>query len=77
MIVHTSTLNEQQAVTLMASRLRTKIGDYPRRNLNMPGVVFMENGMRLHEACQDLEKEGYRLTGLTLHFERDVKKEKK
>ena len=59
----------------VTARLRDSIGDWPRRTLNMPGAVFIENGTRLHEACQDLMKEGYRLTGLTLRFEHDVKKE--
>jgi len=76
MIIHTGTLNEQRAVILLTNRLRSKIGNFPKRNLNIPGSVFMENGMRLHEACQDLAKEGYRLTGLTLRFEHDVVKEK-
>ena len=75
MIIHTSALDEQCAVTIMANYLRDSIGDWPKRNLNLPGAVFMKNGTRLHEACQDLEKEGYRLTGLTLQFEHDMKKE--
>jgi len=64
----TSTPDEQNAVRSLNTRLRDRIGRHRIRHLNMPGAVFVENGVRLHEAVQDLAKEGYMLTGLTLTF---------
>jgi hypothetical protein len=74
MIIYTSTPDEQQAVILMTDRLRVKIGRHSTRHINMPGTVFAENGMRLHEAVQDLAKEGCVLAGLTLTFKHEVRK---
>jgi hypothetical protein len=73
MITHANTPDEERAVTIVTDRLRALIGKYRRRHLNLSGAVFIEHGMRLHAAVQDLTKEGYVLTGLTLRFENTKK----
>jgi len=74
MITHTSTPDEQNAVRSLTNRLRDRIGRHRVRHLNMPGVVFLESGMRLHEAVQDLAKAGCILSGMTLTFTHEAKK---